>query len=104
MDMQCCHQEASTVTATVIKTTMASMEGEEGSNVTDKITDVQTNKGEQTIVIALDASDQAESAVKCKFRAIKTRLASMNLMKPLSTSLVTFFVCEILTSRNERPT
>ena len=88
--MQCCHQEAYNLTVSVIKTTMASMEGEEGSNVTDKITDVQTNKSEQTIVIALDASDQAESAVKCKFKAIKTRLAFMK------ESIFDVLTCHIL--------
>ncbi|KAI0237565.1 hypothetical protein LSAT2_011877 [Lamellibrachia satsuma] len=43
---------------------MASMEGGEGNNVSEKSNQVQANKSEQTIVIALDASDQAESAVK----------------------------------------
>ena len=67
---QCCHQAASKTTAIAIKTVMASMEGEEGNNVSEKSNQVQANKSEQTIVIALDASDQAESAVKCKIMTI----------------------------------
>ena len=46
---------------------MASMEGEDGNNVSEKTSQVPASKNEQTIVIALDASDQAESAVKCTY-------------------------------------
>ena len=49
---------------------MASMEGEDGNNVSEKTSQVPANKNEQTIVIALDASDQAESAVKCTYNVI----------------------------------
>jgi len=47
------------------------MEGEDGNNVSEKTSQVPASKNEQTIVIALDASDQAESAVKCTYNVTR---------------------------------